>query len=84
MQTRKCTICGYVHDEAKDGAWENLSDSWVCPLCKAAKSAFALEGTSETSKEISHDLLEGEHKELSSLEVSALCSNLAKGCEKAS
>ena len=36
-----CQICGYIYDEAKEGtAFADLPDSWVCPLCKAAKSAF--------------------------------------------
>ncbi len=37
-----CQICGYIYDEAKENlAFDQLPDSWICPLCKAAKSAFA-------------------------------------------
>ena len=39
-----CSVCGYVYDEAKEGkAFAELPDSWVCPLCGAAKSAFSPE-----------------------------------------
>ena len=44
-----CTICGYVYDpEQGDPAsgvkpgtsFENVPDSWVCPICGAPKTAF--------------------------------------------
>ena len=39
-----CTICGYIYDEAKEGVpFAQLPDTWVCPLCGAAKSAFVPE-----------------------------------------
>ena len=36
-----CSICGYVYDETAEGtAFAALPDSWVCPLCRAAKDLF--------------------------------------------
>lgn len=49
MKTYVCTICGYVYDEAagdpENGIapgtrWEDVPDSWVCPLCSAGKEEF--------------------------------------------
>lgn len=36
-----CTICHYVYDGATP--FEELPDSWVCPVCGEPKSAFVLE-----------------------------------------
>ncbi len=33
----KCSVCGYLHDEAKDGPLSNLT---ACPLCKQPVSVF--------------------------------------------
>lgn len=52
MARYECTVCGYVHDEAKDGAWDSLPDDWECPVCGAGKSDFSqvdAEGEQETS-----------------------------------
>ena len=36
-----CSVCGYVHDDQKEGSrWAELPDDWGCPVCGAAKSAF--------------------------------------------
>ncbi len=52
MQKYRCTVCGYIYDPAMgdpDGgiqpgtAFENIPDSWVCPVCGAAKSEFVKE-----------------------------------------
>jgi rubredoxin len=49
MAKYRCKICGYIYDPAQgdpDGgikagtAFEALPDSWVCPVCGAAKSEF--------------------------------------------
>ncbi len=49
MKKYVCSICGYVYDPAvgdpengvaPDTPFENLPDSWVCPVCGAAKSEF--------------------------------------------
>ena len=89
-----CSICGFIYDEAKGipeagiapgTRWEELPDDWVCPLCGATKSEFEKQGeiaSTEVKKptfviEPSTDI-----KEMSALEISALCTNLARGCEK--
>lgn len=84
MNKYKCLICGYVHDEEKEGKFDNLPEDWVCPICGANKSVFEAEEMQDTkdssvtkSEEVMHD-----ERELTSLELSAICSNLARGCEK--
>ncbi|MGI6173893.1 MAG: rubredoxin [Christensenellales bacterium] len=87
-----CSICYFVYDEDKGipeagiaagTKWEELPVNWVCPICGAGKSEFRPLGAPETAKkpvpvmETAADV-----KELSPLEMSALCSNLARGCEK--
>lgn len=53
MQKYRCVVCGYIYDPAigdPDGgiqpgtAFENIPDSWVCPVCGAKKSEFVKEG----------------------------------------
>lgn len=88
----KCLICGFIYDKAKGlpeasiapgPAWEDLPDDWLCPVCGAAKADFTPEGEPARPVERNVVLEESEEmKELSSLEVSALCSNLALACEK--
>ena len=78
-----CSICGYVYDEAENTPWAELPDDWKCPLCGAAKSDFAPEGASGPSTEADPDTsITSDMKPLTAIETSALCSNLAKGCEK--
>lgn len=37
----RCTVCGYEYDEAKEGAkFQDLPDTWACPVCNAPKEAF--------------------------------------------
>ena len=49
-----CSICGYVYDETSEGtAFADLPDSWVCPLCRAAKDLFRPEKT-EAAPEPAH------------------------------
>lgn len=89
-----CTICGFVYDEAKgmpeadikpNTKWEDLPEDWVCPLCGAVKTDFKKEDVSP-SKDADEPLPLMEHsdsmKQMSPLEISALCTNLARGCEK--
>ncbi len=49
MKTYICSICGYLYTEAAGSPetgispatrWKDVPTSWVCPLCRAAKSAF--------------------------------------------
>jgi len=53
MQKYRCAVCGYIYDPSAgdpDGgiqpgtAFENIPDSWICPVCGAAKSEFIKEG----------------------------------------
>lgn len=76
--------------------WEELPPDWVCPLCGAPKSAFEEkleEGTPAASQNSESEMetetepepemeMDGSLRELSFGELSAVCSNLAKGCEK--
>lgn len=94
MEKYVCSVCGYIYDEASGipeagiapgTRWEDLPDDWVCPLCGAAKSEFEKQGKPALPEvkqpapvvEVSADM-----KELTPLELSALCANLARGCEK--
>jgi rubredoxin len=89
-----CSVCGYIYDEEKgipeEGvlpgtAWEDLPEDWVCPLCGASKEEFSKQGESTATTEkkpISKIDLSTDMKEMSPLEISALCTNLARGCEK--
>ena len=78
-----CSICGYIYDEEENIPWSELPDDWKCPLCGAAKSDFVPEGKSRPeTRETPQVHVESEMKPLSAIETSALCSNLAKGCEK--
>lgn len=52
-QKYKCTVCGYVYDPengdpdsgiAAGTKFEDLPDSWVCPICGASKSEFEKDG----------------------------------------
>ncbi|MCP8307800.1 MAG: rubredoxin [archaeon] len=37
----RCTVCGYIYDERKEGIrFEDLPDDWACPVCGAPKSAL--------------------------------------------
>jgi glutamate synthase domain-containing protein 2/rubredoxin len=41
MAKFKCTICGYIYNEETEGSsFSSLDNSYVCPVCKAKKSAF--------------------------------------------
>lgn len=95
MKIYECSVCGFIYDEAMglpdEGIapgtlWENIPDDWVCPLCGATKSEFFMHGEEEkNSNEEKNMTLEEnaeDFKELSPLEISILCSNLARGCEK--
>ena len=36
MKQYVCGICGYIHDEAVGGKWEDLPADWKCPVCKSS------------------------------------------------
>ncbi len=78
-----CQICGYVYDEAKEKLpFAELPASWKCPLCGAARSDFKPEAAKAETPEAPAQVIEGDMKELSAGQLAALCSNLARGCEK--
>ena len=80
-----CGICGYVYDEAREGVpFDQLPDDWVCPICGADKSVFELkeEAASGPAVPAAPILEDGDMKQLSAGELAAVCSNLARGCEK--
>lgn len=87
-----CSVCGYIYEEAKGSPpeiasgtlWTNLPDDWVCPLCGAGKEEFKNEDQPARQVKVPLEVIEMSEdiKELSTLEMSILCSNLARGCEK--
>lgn len=92
-----CNICGYVYDEAAGipGAgiapgtrWADLPAGWTCPVCGAARADFSEQGaqdgaqSAQSAAQSAGEPRGTNERELSPLEVSALCSNLARGCEK--
>ena len=82
MKQYVCSICGYVYDEAAGGPWEALPDGWKCPLCGADKSAFREKAEPAKPEAVSAPAKPHVEKELSAMEMSVICSNLARGCEK--
>lgn len=93
MSKFKCSICGFTYDEvaglpekgiAPGTKWEDIPQDFVCPWCGAPKTVF--QELKENSIVAAPVTLEDEDfetlRELSAGELSALCSNLAKGCEK--
>lgn len=86
-----CSICGYVYDEEQQKIpFSELPDDWRCPLCGAAKSDFVAQVPSQqsvakpskTEKPSMANTKDEELQKLSVGQLSALCSNLARGCEK--
>jgi len=84
-----CSICSYVYDEASGipdagiapgTRWEAIPDDWKCPICGAGKDAFYQKEDAPSGK----PKTEKPHvdKALSPMEMSIICSNLARGCEK--
>jgi len=92
MKQYVCSVCGYIYDEAKGipGAgiapgtkWESLPAGWKCPLCGAPATAFREAGAkAEAPKPAAVLHASSDQHELTPLEMSVLCSNLARGCEK--
>ena len=78
----KCTICGYIYDDDKEKVpFDKLPDDWKCPLCGARKADFKpLDEEKKVQAVIEEDFDEMEN--LTVGQMAALCSNLAKGCEK--
>ena len=48
MAQYRCTVCGYVYDEDKGAGvmypagtkFEDLPETWKCPVCMAGKASF--------------------------------------------
>ncbi len=72
MKQYTCSICGYIHDG-------EVPEGFQCPICKAGQDAFR---PAETPKETGTVEKPHVEKELSPMEMSIICSNLARGCEK--
>ena len=90
MKTYVWSICGYEYSEERGDEntnippgtkWKDVDKDWLCPLCGAPKIAFKEKDEPQEKKKTKVDVPHGE-KGMSFYEMSALCSNLAKGCEK--
>lgn len=80
-----CQICGYIFDEEKEKQkFADLPEDWKCPWCGAGKADFAPEKVETEVKKVIETIVseETDLKQLSVAELSAVCSNLARGCEK--
>lgn len=57
MARYRCSICGEIYDEEKEGVpFKDLPDDWKCPRCKAPKSSFEVVSESEaTEDELAYD-----------------------------
>ncbi len=78
-----CQICGYIYDDEKEKVpFEQLPDDWKCPLCGAAKSDFKPEEPVAAAKPVRVNAEAADLKKLTAGQLSAVCSNLARGCEK--
>lgn len=85
MKEYICTVCGYVHKG-------EMPDDFRCPVCGAGKEAFILSETSPRGKAVlvrkkatktpSSAAEPATERALSAMELSIICSNLARGCEK--
>ncbi len=78
-----CGVCGYVYDEAVEKTpFDQLPADWKCPVCGAGKDMFDKE-TEKKEKVAVAPVEETEDlREMSAGELSAICSSLARGCEK--
>ena len=72
------------YDDAKEKVpFAELPDDWKCPLCGAAKSDFKPEANGDEKKVVTAiEPMEADLEKLSAGQLAALCSNLARGCEK--
>jgi len=94
MGSYVCSVCSYIYDETKGipeagitpgTRWEDLPEDWICPICGATKAEFDKQSESAApfeKKSKPSIVLSTDMQELSPLQISALCTNLARGCEK--
>ena len=92
----RCGVCGYIYDEEKEGVkFSDLPDDWCCPVCGEGKEGFEPidEEESPSSPTVQETVpvtqtpapeISGwetdELRELTPGQLSALCSNLKRGC----
>lgn len=91
MKQMVCSVCSYTYDEAvgipdagntPGTKWEDIPDDWKCPWCGAGKNAFR-EKQAAADMSVKQQIQKPHvEKELSAMEMSIICSNLARGCEK--
>lgn len=89
-----CSVCGFVYEEANGlpesdiapgTRWDELPDDWSRTLCGAEKSEFEKQGESASAhEEKPRPVIDtpSDTQQLSPMELSALCTNLARCCEK--
>lgn len=81
-----CTVCGFVYDQTQqDKPFSELPSDWVCPWCGADKGLFEVKDASvQTTAPVVEPLakIDDKPRSLNPMALSALCSNLARGCEK--
>ena len=81
-----CTICGYIYDEGKETApFRDLPKEWKCPLCGAVKALFEPEKKEPETAPAPASApvpMKEDLTELPAGVLAAICSNLARGCEK--
>lgn len=86
-----CSVCGFIYDEAKGlpdkglpagTKWQDVPADFLCPLCRAGKQEFAPEAKAQSAAKPIVAPIEDASRELSNMEMSALCSNLSKACAK--
>lgn len=94
MKQYVCTICNYIYAEdagipqagiVPGTKWDDVPENWVCPICGAIKADFKVQQQGkQTTLQQPHveENNEEDLREMSFAELSALCSNLSKGCEK--
>jgi len=80
-----CSICSHIYDEEKETVkFKDLPNDWKCPKCGAPKSLFKpLEEKEKSTENFKKNIIEEETLEKLSIgQLAALCSNLARGCQK--
>jgi rubredoxin len=95
MSQYACTICGFIFDEGvgyPEGGisagtlWADVPVDFVCPLCGASKAEFTEKAKGASSPNVTAPVAAPVElpKDInySAAELSAVFSNLAKGCEK--
>jgi pyruvate oxidase len=54
MRRYRCSVCNYVYDEEQEGvAFEELPETFACPVCGAPKSAFVPEVAARKESDVS-------------------------------